>query len=199
VNDTERNDDDPRNESAGDERQTGTTAAEQEIQRLQDEKQQLEQQLQRAMADAANVRRRQQKEMEDSRRRVLEGLTQELLPVLDSFTLALQAYEKQASDNRPKQDDGADTGDVKGLVDGVRMVKSLLSGALERHGLREIEASGKFDPSRHEAVGVEPSSDVPEGHIVRVLQTGYLLHDHVVRHSKVLVAGPQKPPAGSDG
>lgn len=196
MNDTERNDDDPRNESAagGDDRQTDTTAAEQEIQRLQDEKQQLEQQLQRAMADAANVRRRQQKEMEDSRRRVLEGLTQELLPVLDSFTLALQAY-----DNRPKQDAGADTGDVKGLVDGVRMVKSLLSGALERHGLREIEASGKFDPSRHEAVGVDPSSDVPEGHIVRVLQTGYLLHDHVVRHSKVLVAGPQKPPAGSDG
>lgn len=153
---------------------------EQEMVRLREERDHFETQLQRALADTANIRRRQHKEMDDSRRRVLEGLTQELLPVLDSFGMALAAYDAQGSDADPKS-----------LVEGVRLVRTLLSSALERHGLSEIAAEGlAFDPSRHEAVAVEPSETLPEGHVVRVLQPGYLLGEHVVRHSKVTVAGP---------
>ena len=155
-----------------------------ELQKLRDERDQFEQQLQRVMADTANMRRRQQKEMDDSRRRVVEGMTQELLPVLDTFSLALDAY-----------DQSGDTGSVKALVDGVRMVRTLLTGVLERHGLREIAAEGPFDPARHEAVAVEPTASTPEGHVVRVLQTGYQLGEHVVRHSKVVVAGKAPPAA----
>ena len=71
---------------------------EHEMTQLRAERDQLEQKLQRAMADTQNIRRRQKQEMDDSRRRVLEGLTQELLPVLDSFTLALQAYDDSNSE-----------------------------------------------------------------------------------------------------
>ena len=153
---------------------------EQEFARLKDERDQLETQLQRTLADTANMRRRQKQELDDGKRRVVEGLTQELLPVLDSFTMALQAY------------DGS-TGDPKALIDGIRMVRTLLTGALERHGLQEIPAMGlPFDPARHEAVAVEPTNEVPEGHVLRVLQTGYQLADRVVRHSRVVVAGPAK-------
>lgn len=156
-------------------------AHEQEFVRLKDERDQLEQQLQRTLADTANMRRRQKQEMDDSRQRVLEGITQELLPVLDSFTMALQAHDAGS--------------DPKALAEGVRLVRTLLLGALERHGLQEIAADGPFDPARHEAVAVEPTSAVPEGHIVRVLQTGYALGDRIVRHSKVVVAGrePENP------
>lgn len=151
---------------------------EQELARLKEERDHLEIQLQRTLADAANMRRRQKQEMEESKRRVVEGLTQELLPVLDSFTMALQAHDSAGTDPRA-------------LVDGVRLVRTLLSGALERHGLQEIQAVGlPFDPSRHEAVAVEPGQGSPEGHVLRVLQTGYLLGDRVVRHSRVVVAGP---------
>lgn len=154
------------------------TASTQELSRLKDERDQLEGQLQRTLADTANMRRRQKQEMDDARRRVLEGLTQELLPVLDSFSMALQAYDQQG-------------GDPKALIDGVRLVRTLLSGALERHGLQEIPAEGlQFDPSRHEAVAVEPTASLPEGQVLRVLQTGYLLGDRIVRHSRVIVAGP---------
>lgn len=153
---------------------------EQEIVRLKDERDQLEVQLQRQLADTANMRRRQKQEMDDSKRRVLEGLTQELLPVLDTFQAALQAYDAR----------GGVQQDPKSLVEGVRLVRTMLSGALERHGLQEIRADGlPFDPSRHEAVSIEPAGDVPEGHVVRVLQPGYLLGDRVVRHSRVTVAG----------
>lgn len=151
---------------------------------LRAERDLLEQKLQRAMADTQNIRRRQRQEMDDSRRRVLEGLTQELLPVLDSFTLALQAYDDSSSEESSE-------GATSALVEGVRMVKTLLTGALERHGLEEIKAIGlAFDPARHEALGVEPNGDVVENQVVRVVQTGYLLGEHVVRHSKVIVAGP---------
>jgi molecular chaperone GrpE len=76
-------------------------------------------------------------------------------------------------------------------MDGVRMTRILLIGALERHGLTEIPAQGlPFDPLRHEAVSMEPAGEVPEGHVVRVLQTGYQIGDHVVRHSRVVVASP---------
>jgi molecular chaperone GrpE len=160
-----------------------------ELLRLKTERDQLEAQLQRALADAVNMRRRQKQEMDESRNRVLEGLAQELLPVLDSFTMALQAHESGH--------------DLESLVEGVRLVRTLLSGALERHGLQEIQAEGKpFDPARHEAVAVEPTKSVPEGRVLRVLQTGYMLGDRVVRHSKVVVAGsttpnPTTPPKAS--
>jgi molecular chaperone GrpE len=162
------------------------TAAAAEIAALQLEKSQLEDQLRRAMADIANIRRRQQKEGEDSRRRVLEGLALELLPVLDNFKLALQAWQEQAA-----------AADPTALVQGVRMVQSLLQSALERHGLQELEALGKpFDPSRHEAVAVEVQDGVPAGQVLRVLQSGYQIGDRVVRHAKVVVGGEQKPAAG---
>lgn len=154
-----------------------------ELARLKEERDQFEQKLQRAMADLANVRRRQRQEIDDSRNRVLEGLTQEILPVLDTFGMALAAYDAQSPDN------GDDAADPKALVDGVRMVRTMLSGVLEHHGLQEIRSSGPFDPKQHEAIAMEPSDDVPEGHIVRVMLTGYMLGDRIVRHSRVVVSG----------
>jgi molecular chaperone GrpE len=152
---------------------------EQEVTRLRDERDQLEQQLQRQLADAANMRRRQRQEMDDNKRRVLEGITQELLPALDSFGMAIAAYDSGAAD-------------AKSLVEGVRMTRTLLTSALERHGLQEIKAHGQpFDPALHEAVAAEPAEGVPDGHVVRVLQTGYVLGDRVVRHSRVVVAAPR--------
>lgn len=185
---TERDERRPDDEATPREPDVEIPAHEQEVTRLREERDQLEQKLQRAMADTQNMRRRQLKEMEDGRRRVLEGLTQELLPVLDTFALALQAYDGTAADGGAA-DKAGDTG---ALVEGVRMVQTLLTGALERHGLQEIPAIGQpFDPARHEALGVEPNGDVPENQILRVVQTGYTLGEHVVRHSKVIVAGPQ--------
>ncbi|MGE3171152.1 MAG: nucleotide exchange factor GrpE [Planctomycetota bacterium] len=165
-----------------DERSTQTDT---DLQAMQQERDHLEEQLRRALADAANMRRRAQKEAEDSRRRIVEGFTQELLPVLDNFQLALQSWDEQQ-----------DHQDPSALVQGVRMVQTLLMSALERHGLQPIAAEGQpFDPARHEAVAVEPRADVKANQVVRVLVPGYLLSDRVLRHAKVVVAG-EAPGAG---
>ena len=65
-----------------------------ELARVQAERDHFEVQLQRTLADTANMRRRQKQEMDDVRRRTVEGITQELLPVLDTFAMALHAYEE---------------------------------------------------------------------------------------------------------
>lgn len=153
-------------------------APEQEMAKLREERNQLELQLQRQLADAANIRRRARQEMDDQKRRVIEGMAQELLPALDSFGMALAAF------------DGGNN-DPKALIEGVRMTRMLLQSALERHGLQEIRAIGvAFDPLKHEAVGMEPAAGVAEGQVLRVLQAGYMIGDRVVRHSRVVVSGP---------
>jgi molecular chaperone GrpE len=153
-------------------------APEQEMAKLREERNQLELQLQRQLADAANIRRRARQEMDDQKRRVIEGMAQELLPALDSFGMAIAAF------------DGGNT-DPKALIEGVRMTRMLLQSALERHGLQEIRAIGvAFDPLKHEAVGMEPAAGIAEGQVLRVLQAGYMIGDRVVRHSRVVVSGP---------
>ena len=171
----------PNDTNAG-ERPSSNAADNAEVQTLLHEKAKLEEQLQRTLADAQNMRRRAQKEAEDARRRILEGFTQELLPVLDNFQLALQAWDGQTA--------GADP---SALVQGVRMVQTLLRSALERHGLQEINAGDQpFDPARHEAVAVEAKDGVDEGRVLKVLMPGYLMTDRVLRHAKVVVSGKPK-------
>lgn len=139
-------------------------------------------QLQRAMADLANLRRRMHKEVDEARRRAIEGLAAELLPVIDNFHLALGA-KSQADASQGHIDPAA-------IVDGLRMVKSMLEGVLERHGLSEIQSEGAaFDPNVHEAVGVDNSGGAEPGRVVTVMARGYRLGDRVLRPSRVVVSG----------
>ena len=156
---------------------------------LADERARLEDQLRRAMADLANIRKRQAKELDDARHRAVEGLSAELLPVLDNFHLALAAHDQQT---------GELSTEAKAMYDGILMVRSLLEGTLERHGLAEIPAAGEtFDPTRHEAVGVDTETDASAGTITSVMQRGYTIGGKVLRASRVVVAGA--PPEASDG
>jgi molecular chaperone GrpE len=179
VNKRDREEPEPQRRAAAETGpEPGDTA---ELERLQAERDRLHEQLQRTLADLQNMRRRQAAELEEYRRRTLEGLSQELLPVLDNFHAALEFWDRQDEDQRR---------DASSLVEGVRMVRTLLTGAMERHGLQEIAADGQsFDPNLHEAVRVEPAPGTPDGQILSVLQRGYTLGDRVLRPSRVVVSG----------
>jgi molecular chaperone GrpE len=165
---------------------TEIPAADAELVELRTERDRLDAQLQRAMADLQNFRKRQMREFEEIRKRTLEGLAAELLPVLDNFHLALEAHEKHG----PAQD-------IKSMVDGLRIIQTLLHAALERHGVNEIPAAGlAFDPRLHEAVGVEERDDISEGHVAEVIQRGYRLGDKIIRPTRVVVSG--LPDTGAD-
>ncbi len=152
-------------------------------------------QLQRALADLQNFRKRRAQDMAETRQLAVEGLAAELLPILDSFHLATRAAEPLGDGKTDAGTQGQIEGEAKGdntkaVREGLLMVKAMLEAVLERHGLREVPAAGQaFDPNLHEAVGLAENSGLAAGQVARVVQKGYFLGDRVLRHAKVLVAG----------
>ena len=127
----------------------------------------------RLAADFDNYRKRVARESAELSRRANERLLNELLPVLDDLERALEAA---AGHEEAK------------LEEGVRLVHRSLLGLVERHGLKEIETVGAFDPHIHEALLAQPGEGAEEGTVLQVLQKGYTLGDRVLRPARVIVA-----------
>jgi molecular chaperone GrpE len=139
--------------------------------------------LQRERDDLLDTTRRLQADFENYRKRVLreqtalveratEALLEQLLPVLDSFELAVR---------------NLDDGDVDDKVrKGIELVFAELVGVLERAGLERIDARGAvFDPNEHEAVMQDEGDGEP--HVGDVLRTGWKLKGRVLRPAMVKV------------
>ncbi len=88
---------------------------------------------------------------------------------------------------------------LKGVLDGVRVIERELLNALERFGIKRMQPMNEqFNPHLHQAVMEIPRSDVPSGQVVQVFQPGYTIEDRVLRPAMVAVAkgGPKAAPAG---
>src|SRR3990172_2532195 len=130
----------------------------------------------RTQADFENYRKRVAKDLADARSKAVAGAVRELLPVVDNIERALRAAE-----------DGGDDGDA--LIQGVRMVHEELHGFLARLGLEVIETdAATFDPAVHEAIASVPGDGVDAGTITEVHQRGYRLGELVVRPARVVVS-----------
>jgi molecular chaperone GrpE len=142
--------------------------------------------LLRTTADFENFKKRAAREREEAVRSANESIVKKLVPVLDNFEMALAAAA-QNKDLRPEA--------VKSLREGVSMIFQQLKQVLRETGLEELDASGKkFDPSWHEAVSQQETTDVPEGHVIQQLRKGYKLRDRLMRPASVVVA---KSPAAA--
>jgi len=137
----------------------------------------------RAAAEAENVRKRATRDVEHARRFALENISKELLGVKDSLEMGLAA---------------ADTADAESLLAGSEATLKLLTTALERFGVEEVDPEGEpFNPELHEAMTVQPSEDVEPGSVLTVIQKGYLLNGRLLRPARVIVAAePAEAPSG---
>lgn len=152
------------------------SAPEERLAALEAEVALLKDSLLRAQADQQNQAKRHQRDQADLRKFAAAGVLEDLLPALDSLRLGLQT-----SNGQP----GA------AVAAGFAMAIQQLEAAVASHGLKEVVALGQpFDPARHEALSQEPSPDKPEGTVLRVLRTGWTLHDRLVRPAGVVVAAP---------
>ena len=145
-----------------------------------------EDELLRALAEQQNVLRRRRQEMDASLRYAQEDLVREILPVLDDFERAIRA---------------GSTGNAEPIRAGVQLVHDRLAGILERQGLSAIRPVGEpFDPAVHDAIAQRPEPGKAPGTILEVIEPGYRLRDRVLRHAKVVVAGPShtSEPPGED-
>lgn len=132
--------------------------------------------LLRVTADFDNFKKRAARERDEARRAATEATLGKLLPVLDNFDMALVAT------NQPNAN-------LETLKVGVTMIHGQLRGIFTDAGLEEINAVGQaFDPSLHEAVSQQETSDVPEGQVVQQVRKGYRLRDRLLRPASVVVA-----------
>lgn len=127
------------------------------------------------MADFDNYRKRTLKEKQDLIKNGAERAMRELLPIVDDFERALAAM-------------GAG-GDVDSLREGVELIHSKFVKYLQQNGVTPIESTGAdFDPELHEAVTMFPAPDESQkGKVIDTTTRGYMIHDKVLRHAKVVV------------
>jgi molecular chaperone GrpE len=143
--------------------------------------------LLRALAESENQRRRAQREREDAQKYAAANFAKEMLDVADNLRRALASIDAATI-----QDDRA-----KALVEGVAATERALFAAFERHGMTRIEPQlgERFDANLHEAMFEVPNTGHPAGSIVQVLQTGYRMHDRLLRAAMVGVAKGGAPMA----
>ncbi len=133
--------------------------------------------LVRISADFENFKKRAARERQDAIKYANESLFEKLIPIMDSFDMAVSAAQ------------AAPEGSAQSLQEGVRMISQQLKSALQAAGLEEVDANGKpFDPNLHEAVAQQESAGVAEGTVLQQLRKGYKFRDRLLRPATVVVA-----------
>lgn len=162
---------------------TGAEAAEpgletklsEELKKQQDETRKNYDNYLRALAEVENIKKRSQRDREEYVKYANLALIKKLLPIIDDLNRAIEA----AGTSR----------DFEALSKGVEMTARNLGDLLTGEGVKPIESVGEpFDPQYHQALSVEPSDEYPENTVIEQLQTGYIMHDRVIRPSLVKVS-----------
>ena len=126
----------------------------------------------RSQAEFQNFRKRVERDNESFKASTKGDIIKKVLPVLDDLERALQ--------NRPADDAWAN---------GIELVARKFQNILDMEGVKKIEAKGAaFDPNFHEAISHEPSDEVESGHVIDVVQNGYVIGERVIRPALVRVA-----------
>ena len=129
----------------------------------------------RATAELENVRRRTSRDIENAHKYALERFVNELLPVIDSMELGINASQSAE--------------DIESLREGMDLTLKKLFDSLEKFGVKAIDPAGeKFDPDWHEAVSMQELEGSASGQVVTVMQKGYELNGRLVRPAMVVVA-----------
>jgi len=127
---------------------------------------------QRSQADFQNYRKRVERDNEMMKANMKGEIVKKILPLLDDLERAMQ--------NRPADEPWAD---------GIGLVMRKFQTTLESEGVTRIEAEGvEFNPNFHEAISNEPNDEVESGHVIAVVQNGYMLGERVIRPALVRVA-----------
>jgi molecular chaperone GrpE len=130
----------------------------------------------RAAAELENLRKRNARDLDLARKFAAERLAGAILPVRDSLEASLAII---TSDSAPS---------VEKVIEGERATLRLLDQALEAAGVRAIDPHGEpFDPTKHEALSVQPSATAEPGSVLEVVQKGYEIHDRLLRPARVIV------------
>lgn len=127
------------------------------------------------LAEFDNFRKRTLKEKAELIKNAGENAMKELLPVVDDFERAMQAAEESS--------------DIDSIKEGIILIYNKFMKYLEKNGVTPINSTdADFNTEFHEAVTTFPTDDESKkGKVIDTVQKGYMMHDKVLRHSKVVV------------
>lgn len=140
----------------------------------------------RKIADAENMQRRAQGEIDKARKFALEKFAGELLPVVDNLERALAANQ---SENEA----------ASSLIEGVELTRKSFMSVLEKFGISVIDPQGApFNPDHHQAMSMQESTEVAPNTVIAVMQKGYLLNERLLRPAMVMVSKAASPQVDTD-
>lgn len=153
----------------------------------------------RAYAELDNMRKRVEREKEDTAKYAITKFARDIIGVADNFERAINSVPAEAKADNPA---------LVSLIDGVSLTEREFLNVLERHGVKRVSPQGEiFNPNYHQAVMEQHNPDVPAGTVLQVFQPGYMIEDRVLRSAMVVVAaggpksskGDAKPGNGEAG
>ena len=156
---------------------------ESEEERLQEEVRTLKEDKIRVLAEMENLRKRFDREKIDSIKYGSVNFARDILSPGDNLERALSAINQE--EDHPQS--------IKNLIEGLKMVQKEFSSALEKNGISKINSMNeKFDPNLHQAMMEVERDDLDEGIVVQEIQTGYMMHDRLLRPAMVGVSKKPK-------
>lgn len=143
--------------------------------------------LLRARAELVNLQRRAERDVESAHKYALEKFVNELLPVIDSLELGIDAAVQSGGEGAER------------LREGMELTLKMCLTAVGKFGVQQISPLGeRFDPALHQAMTVQPATPgTPPNHVTAVYQKGYMLNERLVRPAMVVVSAPESGGQGS--
>jgi len=130
----------------------------------------------RIQAEMDNLKRRTQKDLDSAHKYGLEKFAKELLNVIDSLELGIQAAT-------------SDVPEVVKLKEGSELTIKQFETVFAKFNIEAIDPTGQpFDPEFHQAMTMLPSADVEPNTVINVFQKGYVLNGRLIRPAMVVVA-----------
>ncbi len=137
----------------------------------------------RAQAEMENLRRRTQKDLENAHKFALEKFTKEIITVIDSLELGIQAST-------------GDNPEVVKLREGSELTLKQFESVFAKFNIEAINPVGEaFNPEHHQAMSMQPSEEFAPNTVMNVFQKGYLLNGRLIRPAMVVVAKAAEPQA----
>jgi molecular chaperone GrpE len=159
--------------ASGGDPQGSTAMTSGDVEKLRSERNELFDRLARLQAEFDNYRKRAAKENAEYRDYAVSDAARSLLPVIDSFTLALKNTAAKPEDLRK----------------GVELIFKQLQDVLQKLNIERVPAQGEpFDPRVHEAIEMVETNDAPDHHVLEELQPGYRIKGRLLRPAMVRVA-----------
>ena len=150
-----------------------------DLERVQQELDQLKDKYARVHADFDNIKKRLEREKYQALEYAQEKFAKDLIPVVDSLEMAIKAAD--AEEGEPSEL-------LAKVKEGVELTMKQLLSTLEKHGITPVSEDEPFDPNIHHAIQQVDSPDHESGEIVSTFQKGYRYKDRTLRDAMVAIA-----------